>query len=110
MKSIAFPSSPTSLRLIAGSLGLILLAAVQPSWASGTRVGFKDAFAMARGNAFVATADNPSAVYYNPAGLTQLSGQRLSASVYDVSVQSDYHNATSSASLDDSYQAVPEIY
>ncbi len=28
--------------------------------------------AMAQGNAFVAEADDPSAVYYNPAGLTQL--------------------------------------
>jgi long-chain fatty acid transport protein len=110
MNIAAFSPSPISLRVIAVSVGLLILTAAQPAFASGTRVGFKDAFAMARGNAFVATADNPSAVYYNPAGLTQLSGQRLSASVYDVSVQSDYHNATSSASLDDSYQAVPQIF
>ncbi|MEO6994819.1 MAG: outer membrane protein transport protein [Lacunisphaera sp.] len=89
---------------------LTLLAAVNPASASGTRVGFKDAFAMSRGDAFVATADNPSAVYYNPAGLTQNEGQQLRASVYDVSVRSDYHNATSSASMDDRYQAVPQIF
>ena len=49
------------------------------AFASGTRVGFKDAFATERGNAFVATADNPSAIYYNPAGLIQLDGDRASA-------------------------------
>jgi long-chain fatty acid transport protein len=65
---------------------------------------------MARGNAFVATADNPSAVYYNPAGLTQLSGQRLAAGVYDVSVASDYRSASGSASMNDGYQAVPQVF
>lgn len=97
-------------RAFAGILGLITLAAGPAASASGTRVGFKDAFAMARGNAFVATADNPSAVYYNPAGLTQLTGQRLSASVYDVALKSDYKSATGSASMDDSYNAVPQLF
>jgi long-chain fatty acid transport protein len=110
MKTVSSLFTPASLRAFAASLGLITLAATPPASASGTRVGFKDAFAMSRGNAFVATADNPSAVYYNPAGLTQLSGQRLSASVYDVSVQSDYRSATGSASMDDGYQAVPQIF
>lgn len=103
-------SSPTALRALTAALALLALAAPPLAHASGSRVGFKDAFAMARGNAFVATADNPSAVYYNPAGLTQLSGQRLQASVYEVSVRSDFHNATSSASLNDGYQAVPQIF
>jgi long-chain fatty acid transport protein len=92
------------------ALTLFTLTALPCASASGTRVGFKDAFAMARGNAFVATADNPSAVYYNPAGLTQLSGQHLSAGFYDVSVQSDYHSASGSASLNDDYQAIPQIF
>lgn len=103
-------SASASPRAFAAVLGLITLAATLPASASGTRVGFKDAFAMARGNAFVATADNPSAVYYNPAGLTQLSGQRLSASVYDISVRSDYRSATGSTAMDDGYQAVPQIF
>src|SRR4051812_2085002 len=37
-----------------------------------------DAKAMGQANAFVAEADNPSAIYYNPAGLTQLSDTQLS--------------------------------
>jgi len=110
MKTDTSRFSPAKSRALAAILGLITLAATLPASASGTRVGFKDAFAMARGNAFVATADNPSAVYYNPAGLTQLSGQRLSASAYYVSLQSDYHNAASSASMSDDFHTVPQFF
>ena len=42
------------------------------SSALGIRIADQDARATARGNAFTATADNPSAIYYNPAGITQL--------------------------------------
>ena len=45
--------------------------------ANGMRLVSQDAFAAARGEAFVATADNPSAIYYNPAGITQLRGNHL---------------------------------
>ena len=41
-------------------------------FALGIRIADQDARATARGNAFTATADNPSAIYYNPAGITQL--------------------------------------
>lgn len=87
-----------------------LLASVPCIRGSGTRVGFKDAFALARGNAFVATADNPSAIYYNPAGLTQIDGAAVSANLYAVSVASDYTGAAGTASMDDDYQAVPSFY
>lgn len=102
--------TPASSRVLTAALACATLLAAPVAHASGTRVGFKDAFAMARGNAFVATADNPSAIFYNPAGLTQLSGQRLQASVYDVSVRSDYRSASSSATMNDAYQAVPQIF
>ncbi|MCE9611592.1 MAG: outer membrane protein transport protein [Chthoniobacter sp.] len=42
----------------------------------GFRIADQNAEATARGNAFAATADNPSAVFYNPAGITQLEGTR----------------------------------
>lgn len=42
------------------------------SFALGIRIADQDARGTARGNAFAATADNPSAIYYNPAGITQL--------------------------------------
>ena len=48
------------------------------SFALGIRIADQDARATARGNAFTATADNPSAIYYNPAGISQLYAPPLS--------------------------------
>lgn len=93
--------------LLGGALALFHSPA---AFASGSRVGFKDAFATARGNAFVATADNPSALYYNPAGITQLPGLQLSGNLYHLSLSSDYSGAAGTASMDDSYVSVPSLY
>ncbi|OGW97931.1 MAG: hypothetical protein A2Y04_00540 [Omnitrophica WOR_2 bacterium GWC2_45_7] len=41
----------------------------------GIRVELPDAGALGKGTAFVGEANRPSAVYYNPAGLTQLKGK-----------------------------------
>lgn len=96
------------LALLAGTFSLLALAPA--ALASGTRVGFKDAFATARGNAFVATADNPSALYYNPAGITQLDGLQLAGNLYSVAVSSDYSGPGGTASMDDDAQAIPAFY
>jgi len=45
--------------------------------ANGFGLPDQDAFATARGEAFVATVDNASAIYYNPAGITQLAGNNF---------------------------------
>jgi len=45
----------------------------------GSRIPNQDAAAIAARHAFVATADNPSAMYYNPAGISQLEGQNVQA-------------------------------
>jgi len=49
---------------------------------NGFRLVSQDAFAAARGEAFVATADNPSAVHYNPAGIAQLEGLQVRSGLY----------------------------
>jgi long-chain fatty acid transport protein len=82
---------------------------------AATGVGFRlpsqDAEAVARGNAFVATADNPSAIYYNPAGITQLKGQSAEAGVYVVNVGVTYDSPTGVRVKNKSnYQPAPEIY
>lgn len=51
---------------------------------NGFRLVSQDAFAAARGEAYVATADNASAIYYNPAGLTQLEGHQLRMGSYNL--------------------------
>src|SRR5215475_13415471 len=49
----------------------------------GSRIPNQDAEAIGRGNAFAATADNPSALYYNPAGITQLEGNNVQLGALD---------------------------
>jgi long-chain fatty acid transport protein len=79
--------------------------------ALGYRFPNQDPEAIARGNAFVATADNPSAIYYNPAGITQLEGQNVRAGVYLGSCGYDYESPTGvKATVDSSLQAVPQLY
>lgn len=65
-------------RGIAVGLGLVLLGAAGTASAAGFKVNEQDAKAMGMANAFTAQADNPSALYYNPAGITQLSGTQVS--------------------------------
>jgi long-chain fatty acid transport protein len=50
----------------------------------GFRIPDQSAFAIGRGDAFVATADDPSAVYYNPAGITQLAATSYLVSGYGI--------------------------
>ena len=80
-------------------------------WAVGYRLPNQDPEAIARGNAFAATADNPSAIYYNPAGITQLDGQQISAGIYLVSAGETYTSpsgVTTKANSD--LQPVPQLY
>lgn len=50
--------------------------------ANGFRLVSQDALAAARGEAFAATADNPSAIHYNPAGISQLDGFQARMGLY----------------------------
>jgi len=52
----------------------------------GFRLFDQDAFATGRGNAVVATADNPSAIFSNPAGITQLDSFTAEISGYGISL------------------------
>jgi len=79
--------------------------------AVGFRLPNQDPEAIARGNAFTATADNPSAIYYNPAGITQLEGNHLSTGVYSISTGIDFKSPQDGrAESDSSFQFVPQIY
>jgi long-chain fatty acid transport protein len=79
--------------------------------AVGFRLPNQDPEAIARGNAFVATANNPSAIYYNPAGITQLEGQNLRVGIYLLSTGIDYESPTGAkAKADSDFNPVPELY
>ena len=76
----------------------------------GLRIPDQDPRAIARGNAFVATADNPSAIYYNPAGITQLSGHQMSLDSYVISLRSEYESSGYEAKTRERIQMVPQAY
>ncbi len=77
----------------------------------GFRLPNQDPEGIARGNAFVATADNPSALYYNPAGITQLEGHHVSFGSYFITTGVDFTAPDGRrASTDPAVQAVPQIY
>lgn len=66
-----------SLRNLALTLGLVFIIASN-SFSSGFQINEHGARAMAMGGAFVGLVNDPAAVYYNPAGIVNLSGTRLS--------------------------------
>jgi long-chain fatty acid transport protein len=84
--------------------------------ANGFRLADQDAFATARGEAFVATADNPSAIYYNPAGITQLQGGNLRSGIYGIYLDPSYRPPGSAANSGNTYHssddlaAVPQFF
>ena len=81
--------------VFAKALTIFALGCTVPAtgFALGIRVFDHDAFATARGDAFVATADNPAAIYYNPAGITQLEGHNARAAVNIVSARAEFENS-----------------
>lgn len=96
----------TKTALLAG----LSLAATLTTQAAATRIAYVDAFATARGNAFTATADNASAVFYNGAGLTQLEGTQIHGSLYAISLDYSADTTFGKDDMDDDFQAVPSVF
>ncbi len=101
--------SKTLVLMISGAL-------VWKASANGFRLPDQDAFATARGEAFVATADNPSAIYYNPAGITQLEGNNVRGGVYGIYLDSSFSPPAGAPNQghkyynEDNLAAVPQIF
>ena len=69
-------------RAVMAAAGVFCLAQVAPVFGLGFRNPDQGARATGQGEAFVAQADDPSAIYYNPAGLVQLPGTQISGGGY----------------------------
>jgi len=82
--------------MLARYLAIAVAGLVLPlgGYALGIRVFDHDSFATARGDAFVATADNASAIYYNPAGISQLRGTSFRGGLDLVHVESQFDPTT----------------
>lgn len=93
------------------ALGMLAALTPQELHGLGLRLPDQDAFAVARGDAFVATADNPAAVYYNPAGITQLKGQNFRGGFYAIGFKSSYTGPTgNTVDTRNRFQAIPQFY
>ena len=84
--------------------------------ANGFRLASQDGFATARGEAFAATADNPSAIYYNPAGITQLHGNNVRDGLYGIYLDQSFTptngapNSGNTYHNSDNFAAVPQLF
>jgi long-chain fatty acid transport protein len=84
--------------------------------ANGFGLPDQDAFATARGEAFVATADNPSAIFYNPAGITQLTNSNFRGGAYGAYFEPSFtppgnapnHGQTYYSS--DNFAVIPQLF
>jgi len=94
------------------SCSLIAAASLFPValFGLGIRLPDQDAVATARGEAFVATADNPSAIYYNPAGIAFLTGQNARIGIYAIDLWDTFSGSGVHKETKSDLQAVPHIY
>jgi long-chain fatty acid transport protein len=95
-----------------GCAAVILSTFGGSAFASGFDLPDVDAFAVGRGLAVTATADNPSAIFYNPAGLTQLPGNNLQAGFYGISLEPEYKNPTTGTTYQnqEKVSAIPHFF
>lgn len=87
---------------LAGIGGLFLIL-VSPAivFAGAFRIFDQSASATGQSGAFTAQADDPSAVYFNPAGMTQLSGIQTSAGTLLIGGRTDYTSPSGSTARGD---------
>jgi len=84
--------------------------------ANGFRLADQDAFATARGEAFAATANNASAIYYNPAGITQVTGTSLRSGLYSIYLDPTFQppntapNAGATYNIGKHYNFIPQLF
>src|ERR1022692_2864804 len=91
-------------------LGILLLPT--SVYGLGFSIPNQDAEAIARGNAFIATANNPSAIYYNPAGITQLEGAQAQFGMHNLAINSEFQSldGTRHADTKSSIAPVPQFF
>jgi long-chain fatty acid transport protein len=91
-------------------LAVTFFAGSNTTFGLGFAIPDQDAFATARGNAFVATADDPAAVYYNPAGISQLDGTHLSVGAYGLDYGSTYKNDGNTIKSKNELAVLPQVF
>jgi len=90
---------------------VFVTAASTKLYGTGFNLPDQDAFAVGRGMAVVATADNPSAIFYNPAGITQLDGNNVRVGAYGIYLDPSYKSPNGSTfDNEDKLHAIPQLF
>ncbi len=94
---------------------LVLLAGLTLTIASiarggGIEVPMQDSKAAGEADAFTAQADDPAAIFYNPAGLTQLHGTQISAGAYYLQPEFHFQNDSGSGERMSLPSVLPHVY
>jgi long-chain fatty acid transport protein len=97
--------------LVIIAVGLSLFGITRHADALGFRTPQQGAKSAGMGGAFVATADDPAAIWYNPAGLTQLEGLHFYHGAYNTLIQTDVALASgATAKTKDRIASLPQLY
>ena len=96
-------------KLVCSTGGVLAIAAgLAPG--AGYYLPNQDAFATAKGNAFVATADSAAAVHYNPAGLTQLERPEAQLGFYGIVLGNEANVGGLKYETETEFQVAPHLY
>lgn len=98
--------------LIAAGVAALLVSLDGEAFAGGLSFSEHGAKAAGMANAFSGQADDPSAIFYNPAGITQLSGTQVMAGAAIVHLDSVFRSSTTGevTQLQDQFPLVPHLY
>src|SRR5437899_5357888 len=100
------------LSLIVGGMLALLVGLTTAAFAGGVSFTEQGAAAVGKANAFAGEANDPSAIFYNPAGITQLPGTQLMIGTSIVKLDSVFRSSTTGESTDlqDQFPIVPHFY
>ena len=100
----------TFLGLVCLVLPALVVSLGSPATGGGFKIQDQSTRAMGMIDAFIAGADDASAVYYNPAGLTRLQGAQTITNVYVAHGTTDYDGPGGRDESDGRYYVVPSFY
>ncbi len=90
---------------------LVMFGSCWVGLGNGFRLPDQDARATARGEAFAATADNASAIYYNPGGIGLLPGHNARIGVYGLAFDTRYESPSGqSAETEEELNLIPHFF
>src|SRR5947209_10538311 len=100
------------LSLIVGGMLALLVGLTTAAFAGGFSFTEHGAAASGKANAFAGEANDPSAIFYNPAGITQLPGTQLMIGTSIVKLDSTFRSSTTGENthLEDQFLISPNYY